>query len=82
MKETGCKVIDLGSHVHRVLTRSDGKVEKDRVTLDEEKGEIAYVEEGRDVGHVTAIHKNPDRSSSTSETSVTSCGWNSPLEPP
>ena len=56
------KVIDPGSHVQRVLIRSDGKVEKDRVILDEEKGEIAYVDEGRDVGHVTAIHKNPDRS--------------------
>ena len=65
VKETGCKVIDPGSHVQRVLTRSDGKVEKDRVTLDEEKGEFAYVDAGRDVGHVTAIHKNPDRSSSS-----------------
>ena len=57
VKESDCKVTDCSSHVEHVLTKSDGKVEKDTVTLDEEKGEITYVDERHDVGHVTAILK-------------------------
>ena len=37
------------------LTKSDSRVEENLVTLDEEKGEITYVEEGHDVERVTAI---------------------------
>ena len=33
----------------------------DTVTLDEEKGEIAFMEEGHDVERVVATHKNPHR---------------------
>ena len=58
VKESDCKVTDCSSYVQRVLTKSDGKVEKDTITLHEEKGEITYVDEGHDVEHVTAIHKN------------------------
>ena len=41
--------------VQRVLTESDGKVEKNTVILGEEKGEITFVVEGRDVERVAAI---------------------------
>ena len=51
VKESDCKVIDYGSHVQRILTRIDGIVKKHVVTLDEEKGEITFVEGG----HVAAI---------------------------
>ena len=61
VKESDCTLTDCGSHVQRVLTRSGGKVEKDTVTLDEEKGEITYVDEGHDVEHVTAIPGHPYR---------------------
>ena len=37
VEESGCEVIDGGSRVQRVLTRSDGKVEKDTVTPIEER---------------------------------------------
>ena len=40
---------DCGSHVQCVLNRSDCKVEKDTVTLAEEKGDITYVDQGHDV---------------------------------
>merc|ERR1712012_1109683 len=60
-KESDCTVTDCGSHVKRVLTRSDGKVETDIVTINEEKGEVSFVEEGHDVERVTAILKNPYR---------------------
>ena len=44
------------------LTRCDGKVEKDCVTLgDEVNGEITFVKLGHDVEHVTAVLKNPYR---------------------
>ena len=49
VKESDCKVTDGGSHVQRVLTESDDKVEKVLVALVEEKGETTYVDEGRDV---------------------------------
>merc|ERR1712064_240072 len=42
-------------------TRSDGKVEKDIVTINEENGEVSFVEEGHDVERVTVILKNPYR---------------------
>ena len=61
VKESDCTVTDCGSHVKRVLTRSDGKVEKDIVTMNEEKGEVSIVEEGHDVERVTVILKNPYR---------------------
>ena len=38
-----------GSHVKRVLTRSDDKAEKDTVTLNVEHGQVTSVEEGFDV---------------------------------
>jgi hypothetical protein len=60
-KESDCTVTDCGSHVKRVLTRSDGKVEKDIVTINEENGEVSFVEEGHDVERVTVILKNPYR---------------------
>ena len=60
MIESGCKV-DPGSRVQRVLNRSDCKVEKDTVILDEVKGEISHVVEGHDVERGTAILKNPHR---------------------
>ena len=47
------KESDRKVDVRLVLTRSDNKVEKDTVTLDEEKGQITYVNDGRDVAHVT-----------------------------
>ena len=44
------------------LTRCDGKVERDSVTLgDEVKGQITFVKEGHDVEHVTAVLKKPYR---------------------
>ena len=61
VKESGCKVLDPGSRVQRVLTRSDGKVEKDTVTLIEMEGEISFVGERHDVERVTATFKNPRR---------------------
>ena len=39
VKESDRKVADCGSHVQLVVTRGDNKVEKDTVTLDEEKGQ-------------------------------------------
>ena len=45
--------------MQHVPNKSDGRVEKDTVTFDEEKGEITFVEEGHDVERVAAIHKNP-----------------------
>ena len=60
-KESDCTVTDCGSHVKRVLTRSDGKGEKDIVTINEENGEVSFVEEGHDVERVTVILKNPYR---------------------
>ena len=60
-KESDCTVTDYASHVKRVVTRSDGKVEKDIVTLNEEKGEVTFVEEGYDVEYVMVILKNPYR---------------------
>ena len=56
-----CKIIDCGSYVHRVRTKSDGKVEKVTISLAEEKGEITYGHEDHDVEHVTAIFKHPYR---------------------
>ena len=53
--ESDCKVTDYGTHVQRILTGIDGKVKKHVVTLEEEKGEIPFVEGG----HVAAILKNP-----------------------
>ena len=50
-----------GSRVQRVLTRSDGKVKKDTVTLVEEKGDITHVDEGYAVEHVSAIPKHSYR---------------------
>ena len=44
VKESDCKVTDYGSHVQRVLTRTGGNVEKHIVTLNEEKGEVTFVE--------------------------------------
>ena len=49
--QSNCKVTDYGSHVQRILTGIDGIVKKHVVTLDEEKGEITFVERG----HVAAI---------------------------
>ena len=43
--------------VQRVLTESDGKVEKNTVILGEEKGEITFVVEGRDVERVAATSR-------------------------
>ena len=63
VKESGRKSLDPGSHVQRVLTGSDGKVEDDAVTLNDEKGEISYVVQGRDAEHVTAILEQPRRDS-------------------
>ena len=40
------------------LTKSDGRLEKDVVTLDEEK-EVTFVKEGHDVERVTAFLKDP-----------------------
>ena len=59
MKESDCKVTDCGSHAQHVLTKSDGKVEKDTVTPDEEKDKITCVDEGHDVEHVTATLNHP-----------------------
>ena len=59
VKESDCKVTDYDSHVQRVLTRSDCRVEADIVTLVEEKGEALFVVEGHDVERVTAKLKNP-----------------------
>ena len=44
-KKTPCTEVDCGSYVKRVLIRSDGKVEKDTWTFNEEKGEVAVLEE-------------------------------------
>ena len=60
-KVSDCKVTDCGSHMQRVISKFDGEVDKDTVTLDEEKGEIAFIEEGHDVERVAATHKNPHR---------------------
>ena len=54
-------VTDCGFHVKRVVTRSAGKVKKDTVTLNEEKGEVTFVHEGYDVEYVMAFLKNPYR---------------------
>ena len=43
-KESDC----CGPGVKRVVTRSDDKVEKDAVKLNEERGEVPFVEEGHD----------------------------------
>ena len=43
----------------RNLTKSAGRVEKDVVTLDEEKGEVTFVKEGHDVERVTAFLEDP-----------------------
>ena len=53
VKESDCTVTDCGSHMKRVLTRSDGKAERDIVTINEEKGEVSF-----DVERVTV---NPYR---------------------
>ena len=58
VRESDCEVTDCGSHVQHALTRSEGKVEKDIVALDEGKGEITFVEESHDVERVAAILKN------------------------
>ena len=52
-KESDCTVSDCGSHVKRVSTRSDGKVERDIVTINE----VSFVEERQDAERVTAILK-------------------------
>ena len=59
VKGSDCKVTDCGSHVQRVLTRIDGKVEKHIVALNEEKGEITFVEGGHDVERVTVVFEEP-----------------------
>ena len=74
-KESDCTVTDCGSHVKRVLTWSDGKVEKHIVTLKEDNGDVMFVEEGHDVERVTVILKNPYRYEIYQETFVTRCGW-------
>ena len=53
VKESDCTVTDCGSDVKRVSTRSDGKAERDIVTINEEKGEVSF-----DVERVTV---NPYR---------------------
>ena len=60
-KESDRTVTDCCSHVKRVVTRSDGKVEKGILTPNEEKGEVTFVQEGYDVEYVMAILKNPYR---------------------
>ena len=62
MKESDCKVTDSGSRVQRVLIQSVDKVEKDTVTLNEEKSENAHGDEDHDVERVPAIPKNPRHS--------------------
>ena len=62
MKGSDCKVADCGSRVQRVLIQSVHKVEKDTVTLNEEKSENAYGDEDHDVERVPAIPKNPHHS--------------------
>ena len=57
-KESDCTVTDCGSHVKLVVTRGNGKLEKDLVTLNEQKGEVTFVEEGYDVEYVMVILKN------------------------
>ena len=52
-KESDSKVTDYGSHVRRVLCRIDVKVEKHIVSINEEKGDITFVEGGHDVERVT-----------------------------
>ena len=59
MKESDCKVTDSGSRVQRVLIQSVDKVEKDTVTLNEEKSENSCGDEDYDVQRVPAIPKNP-----------------------
>ena len=54
VKESDCTVTDYGSHVQRVLARIEVKVEKHIVTLNEEKGEITFVEGAHDVERVDA----------------------------
>ena len=60
-RESDCKVTKCGSHVKRVVTWGDGAEEKDFMTHSEEKSEVIFVAEGRDVERVTAILKNPHR---------------------
>ena len=71
MKESDCKVTDCGSRVQRVLIQSVDKMEKDTITLNEEKSDNAYGDEDHDVGF-PRIRTTPRF---TDETSVTSCGW-------
>ena len=58
VKESCCKVLNPGSRVQRVLTRSDRNAEWNTVTLIEEKREITFVEEGLEVERVAAILRN------------------------
>ena len=60
-RESERQVTDRGSHVKRVVTRGNDKVEKDVVTLNEEEGEVTFMEEGDDVERVTVTLKNPYR---------------------
>ena len=50
-----------GNKLQFALTRSDGKEGEDTATLEEEKGDVSFVEEERDVERVTVTHKNSDR---------------------
>jgi len=59
--QSNLKITDCGSHVERVVQRSGCKEERDRVTVNEEKGEVSYCEEGAGVERVAAILKNPFR---------------------
>jgi len=59
--QSNFKITDCGSHVERVVQRLGCKEERDRVTLNEEGGEVSYGEEGAGVERVVAILKNPLR---------------------
>jgi hypothetical protein len=59
--QSNFKFTDCVSHVERVVQRPGCKEEKDKVTVNEEKGEVSYQAVGADVERVAAILKNPSR---------------------